>query len=200
MADSERLGIDGSRSGPLRATLDAPESDAVVVACPPHPRMGGDRRDPRLRVLADALAERGVACLRFDYGPWDEGRGERRDARDALAWAGRRHDPVGLFGYSFGGWVALGAAGAAGAAPAAVSVLAPAATVAGEAVADTPEGVPVQVVGGTEDDRVDWERVAATVADSPDGSVERVPAGHGFRGTQTRVAGLAAGFLAGSSN
>ena len=107
--DSERLRIQGTRE--LKATLDTPErgdtgdTDAVVVACAPHPQMGGDRRDGRLRAVGEALCERGVACLRVDYGPYDEGRAERRDIREALSWARERSNRTGLFGYSFGAGV-----------------------------------------------------------------------------------------------
>jgi len=51
-----RLRVPGSRD--VRAILDRRDSPAVVVACPPHPGMGGDRSDPRLRAVSDALGER----------------------------------------------------------------------------------------------------------------------------------------------
>ena len=107
---SERVRVPGPRE--VEATLDSPAEettthDACVVACPPHPQMGGKRTDARLTALGEYLAERGVACLRFDYGPWDEGTGERADAGNALDWAAERYGSVGLFGYSFGSAVAL---------------------------------------------------------------------------------------------
>ncbi len=98
----------------VRATLDragdvdstegvAASADACVVACPPHPQHRGHRGDERLRAVSAALTGGGVDCLRFDYGDWDEGYGERADARNAVAWARDRYDRVGLFGFSFGG-------------------------------------------------------------------------------------------------
>ena len=81
---SETVLLPGARD--VRATLDTPEADACVVACPPHPQMGGKRTDRRLQAVSDHLAP-DVACLRFDYGAWDEGRGEVADCRNALAWA-----------------------------------------------------------------------------------------------------------------
>ena len=103
---------------------------ACVVACPPHPQHGGDRTDPRLRAVAEAVGTEGSDCLRFDYGPWDGGRGERTDALHAVEWAGERYDRVALFGYSFGGSVALSAA-ANGASVVAAAALAPPAHVGG---------------------------------------------------------------------
>ena len=102
--------IPGGRD--VRATLDiaasdGTRSDAVVVACPPHPRHGGHRGDERLVAVGDALAARGIDCLRFDYGAYDEGYGECTDADNAIGWALKRYDRVGIFGYSFGGTVAL---------------------------------------------------------------------------------------------
>ncbi|SMO45094.1 alpha/beta hydrolase [Halorubrum cibi] len=90
-----------------RAAIDGTRSDAVVVACPPHPRHGGHRGDERLVAVSGALTDSDVDCLRFDYGEYDGGYGECTDADGAVGWALDRYDRVGLFGYSFGGTVAL---------------------------------------------------------------------------------------------
>ncbi|MFC6753781.1 alpha/beta hydrolase, partial [Halorubrum tibetense] len=111
---SDTVLVPGGRD--VRATLDVAESehdtdastaDAIVVACPPHPQHRGHRGDERLVAVSDALTARGIDCLRFDYGPWDEGYGECADADNAVGWALDRYDRVGLFGFSFGGTVAL---------------------------------------------------------------------------------------------
>ncbi|MFT4948345.1 MAG: alpha/beta superfamily hydrolase [Natronomonas sp.] len=193
MVDTERLRIQGPRE--LKATLDTPEGsdiDAIVVACPPHPQMGGDRRDARLRAVGEGLCARGVACLRVDYGPYDEGRAERRDARGALSWARERYDHTGVFGYSFGAGVCLLAAAEAceaGATPAAVSALAPPASSGGASVAEAVDRVtsPLQVVYGERDGTVDWGPVVERAREC-DASVTGVPADHFFVGQQQTVA------------
>ncbi|QZX98453.1 dienelactone hydrolase family protein [Halobaculum rubrum] len=135
-------------------------ADACVVACPPHPQHRGHRGDERLRAVSAVLTAGGVDCLRFDYGDWDEGYGERADARNAVAWARERYGRVGLFGFSFGGCLAL-LVGAEGDADA-VSALAPTARLASDldAVAAMDDiDCPAQVVYATRDDTADWEPV-----------------------------------------
>ena len=167
--------------------LDAPGADHVVVACPPDPREGGSRSDPRLRAVGDALAP-AVACLRFDYGDCERPRtAARGDAERVLSWARGRFDRVGLFGYSFGAGVALRAADAADA----CSVLAPPADAAG--ALDAVDS-PLQVVVGERDTTVDWAPVAdrAAALGQP---VETLPATHRFRRDRDRVGRLVADFL-----
>jgi alpha/beta superfamily hydrolase len=185
----------------VRATLDssdgqrATDSDAAVVACPPHPQFGGDRHDSRLRAIGDALGERGVDCLRIDYGSWDDGRGERADAETALAWTRERYDRVGLCGYSFGGAVALAVAADAADQPV-TAVLSPAARVGDRDVVDAVERIErLQVVYGTRDDTVACERVAERAREAG-ATVEVLPADHFFVGQQARAADAVAAFLA----
>jgi len=193
----ERIRIPGPRD--VRGALDAPDGDPdrAVVACPPHPQMGGSRSDQRLQAVSDALCERGVACLRFDYGPWDEGRGERTDVANALDCAGDRFATVGLFGYSFGAAVALLAAAEADPQPSGVSVLAPPArpddgTETAPAV-DRIAG-PLQVVYGERDDTVDWGTVVERARDRG-ATIEALPADHHFVGQSGQVGELVADFL-----
>ena len=193
----ERIRIPGARDA--RGVLDVPDGDTdrAAVACPPHPQMGGSRGDQRLQAVGDALAERGVACLRFDYGPWDEGRGERTDATNALDWARDRFEAVGCFGYSFGAAVALLAAADADPQPAVVSVLAPPAQlddgIETATAIDRIEG-PLQVVYGVRDETVDWRPVVER-ARQRGAAVERLPADHHFVGQAKRVGETVADFL-----
>jgi hypothetical protein len=192
---SESVVVPGDRD--VRASLDSPDADACVVACPPHPQMGGSRTDGRLRAVSDALAPE-VACLRIDYGPWDEGYGERADALAALDWARAEYERVALFGYSFGGTVALLAA--AEEAPLAVSTLAPTASLAPDldaVAALSAIECPVQVVYGERDSTADWEAVVERAREL-DCAVDSVPGDHFFVGQGSKVGELAASFLRGA--
>ncbi|MFC7133502.1 MULTISPECIES: alpha/beta hydrolase [Salinibaculum] len=194
---TDRLPIPGPRD--VTASLDTSDASRVVVACPPHPQMGGDRRDSRLRAVADALAGVDCACLRFDYGPWDEGRAEVTDVRSALAWAHDNFLTVGLFGYSFGGSMALLAAAAfreGEDAPGAVSVLSPASTVHGRDVMPAVDDVacPLEVRYGERDDTVDSLPIAERARDRGD-TVTALPADHFFAGQQQAIAADVASFF-----
>jgi len=206
---TDRVVVGGARD--VRGSLDTPvDADACVVACPPHPRMGGSRQDTRLTAIADALVERGVACLRFDYGEWDGGRGERADATAACDWARERYDRIGLVGYSFGAAVALSVA-ANRTDLAAVSVLAAPAGVGGtghdgentgddEADGDAVTAVdaveaPLQVVYGERDDTVSWRPVVAAAREAG-ATVEGVAADHHFVGQSGTVGDTVGAFLA----
>jgi alpha/beta superfamily hydrolase len=148
----------------VRATLDRvgaeTDADACVVACPPHPHHRGHRGDERLRAVSDVLVAGGVDCLRFDYGDWDEGYGERADVRNAVEWARERYERVGLFGYSFGATLALLVASEGDVD--AVSALSPTDRVDAEldAVAALDEiPCPTQVAYGKRDETVEWRPV-----------------------------------------
>ncbi|MFB6166318.1 MAG: alpha/beta hydrolase [Haloarculaceae archaeon] len=193
---SDEVRVAGDRD--VRASVDAPDSAAAVVACPPHPRMGGSRSDGRLQAVGDALAEREIACVRFDYGPWDEGRGERTDAANALAFARERYDPVGLFGYSFGAAVALLVAAERDPQPAAVSVLAPPASLgdAGETAAAVDAlACPLQVTYRERDSTVDWEPVVSRARERG-ADVQSIAGDHFFVGQTGAIGGRVAGFFA----
>ena len=187
---------DGAREG----SGEASRADAVVVACPPHPQRRGHRGDERLTAASDALAGRDVDCLRIDYGDWDEGYGETADVDAAVGWALARYDRVGLFGFSFGGTVALVAA-ASRPELAGVCALAPTARLNPrvDAVAALDEvvrcGVPVRLLYATRDSTADWRPVVERAAEL---DVETVgfESDHVFVGRSDAVGQEAAAFLA----
>ena len=192
---SDPVSIPGGRD--VRATLDGPrDAGRLVVACPPDPRAGGSRTDARLRAVSDALTARGLACLRLDYGPWAEGRGEVTDAEGAVAWADDRAASVALVGYSFGAAVALVAA--LDADVAGVSAVAPPASTASLDAADAVSRLscPGQVVAADRDGRVDSGPVVAAARDRG-WPVASLPTGHGFAARTAEMAEAVARWVAG---
>ena len=190
---------------------DEASADACVVACPPDPQDGGHRGDGRLRAVSDELGDSGIDCLRFDYGAWDGGRGEREDALRAVAWAGERYDRVGLFGYSFGGAIALSAT-ARGADVVAVAALAPPARLGParddadappngggvDTVADLvsiPDSIPIGIFYGTRD-TVATVGPVVTVARERGAATCEFDSDHLFIGRERQVATAIVDFLA----
>ncbi|MFB6093916.1 MAG: alpha/beta hydrolase [Halanaeroarchaeum sp.] len=189
--------IPGNRR--VAATLDEPAGDteACVVACPPHPQFGGNRTDRRLTAVAEALTERGVAVLRIDYGDWDDGRGEREDVRNALRWADERYDRVGLYGFSFGGGMAALAAASTDVDLCGVALLAPAAQVAADLDPDETLSAiraPVRLVVGERDTTADWEPFREA-AERIGASVATLAADHFFVGQSETFAAAVGEFL-----
>jgi hypothetical protein len=218
---SDEVLVPGARD--VRGTLDRAtgrpdaggeaRADACVVACPPHPEHRGHRGDERLVAVSDAVGAAGVDCLRFDYGAWAEGRGERIDVRNAVTWAVDRYDRVGLLGFSFGATLAL-VVGSERPDLRAVAALAPTARIgdpaanggtdgddaALDAVASVSRladrGTPVQVAYGERDDTVDWEPVVDAAREAGF-EVVPLPADHFFVGQSGTVAERVGGFLTG---
>jgi len=146
--------------------------------------------------VSDALTARGVDCLRFDYGPFDEGYGESTDVDRAVGWALERYDRVAIFGFSFGGCLAL-VAGASRPECVGVSALAPTARLNPDvdAVAALDSlTTPAQIIYGTRDETAEWrpvvERARAVGAD-----VVAIEGDHFFVGQSGAVAEAAADWL-----
>jgi alpha/beta superfamily hydrolase len=94
-----------------------------VVVCHPHPLYGGTMDNPLVTGIAQILAQRDIAALRFDLrgvgrsdGSYDGGPGEADDGRAALSFLEAQPrleaDRLGIAGYSFGAAVALAIAAA----------------------------------------------------------------------------------------
>ena len=191
----------------VRGTLDRPgapeggpnpEHERIVVACPPHPRDGGTRSDRRLVAVSDALGDRDIACLRFDYGEWDEGRGEQVDVENAVRWAREHAAAVGLYGFSFGATMALCAATGVEDLRA-VSALAPDRGREGVDAVAALDGIgcPVQVLYAERDTTADWEPVVERAREL-DLTVAALSADHFLVGQAETVADEVATFFAAS--
>jgi uncharacterized protein len=82
--------------------LDGAELGVVVLH--PHPDYGGDRFNPVVQALFDAVLAEGWAAVRFDFSTSDIGRATA-EATEALARLPEQL-PVVAAGYSFGAGVA----------------------------------------------------------------------------------------------
>lgn len=142
-----------------------------VVVCHPHPLYGGDMDNNVVMAACEALVDRGIAALRFNFrgagnsqGEHDNGDGECDDIRGALAHL--RSLPeidkgrIGLVGYSFG---AVVAAEVASGDLRALGLVSPPLEVADIKVA---WGCPALIIGGDMDHLAPPERLEV-VAQSP---------------------------------
>jgi alpha/beta superfamily hydrolase len=105
----------------LEAVWHFPEDKGpwpAVVVCHPHPLYGGTMSSNVVFGICQALAEKGMAALRFNFrgvgqsgGEYGEGIAEQEDVKAALDFASATEnidkERIGLAGYSFGGMVAL---------------------------------------------------------------------------------------------
>jgi alpha/beta superfamily hydrolase len=118
--EGRALRIEGE--GPaLEALLHLPEGEPPfpgVVICHPHPQFGGEMHNNVVGALVRAAIGSGIAALRFNFrgvgeseGSYDNGIGERDDARAALEYLRSRpeidNSRVAIGGYSFGATVAV---------------------------------------------------------------------------------------------
>jgi alpha/beta superfamily hydrolase len=111
----------GDASIELEGLIQLPDGDGPFpagVVCHPYPPGGGTMEVPLVQAISCALAEAGIAALRFNFrsvgvsgGTFDNGRGEVDDVAGALDWLGAQPkvdpDRLALVGYSFGAAMAL---------------------------------------------------------------------------------------------
>jgi alpha/beta superfamily hydrolase len=142
--------------GILHQPASTPSPAAAV--CHPHPLYGGDMNNSVVVAVCQALANAGIAGLRFNYrgvgrseGKYSDGLGERTDAGAALDYlrqfADVEQDKVGIVGYSFGATVALTAADERVAAAAAISTPS-----FGQSVSDLALRCPTLLISGDQDE------------------------------------------------
>lgn len=84
-----------------------------IVITHPHPLYGGDMANSVVAVITHTYQDLGFTTLRFNFrgvgnsqGVYDEGRGEKLDTCNAIAYLQQIGiNEVHLAGYSFGAWV-----------------------------------------------------------------------------------------------
>ena len=118
---SEQVTFESRDGLSLEGVIDGSDTPkAVLVACHPHPQMGGTMRAPLLAALVEDLVERNWAVVRFNFrgigaseGTSGTGEAEEADALGAVDFARERFPdlPLALGGWSFGAAVALHIAG-----------------------------------------------------------------------------------------
>jgi uncharacterized protein len=177
---------------------------AATVLCHPHPLHGGSMRSIVIGALFRELPGHGVTCLRMNFrgvgaseGSWDEGDGERIDARAALAQLRalvRPGTPLVMTGWSFGGDIALGTVDddVAGW----IAIAPPLRW--GDFTTVASSSRPKLLVLGERDQITEPQSTAATASSWTSTTVDLVPgADHYFVGRTDRVVVLATSFLDG---
>lgn len=122
MNSSGRDAILSGPAGVLEVLIDEPTSQSgsaprgVAVIAHPHPLFGGTMDNKVVQTLARAFALCGWRAVRFNFrgvggstGAHDEGRGEVEDFLSVVRECAPR-GPLALAGFSFGAYVASGAA------------------------------------------------------------------------------------------
>jgi uncharacterized protein len=185
---------------------DAGRHPAVVV-CHPHPLYGGDMNNSVVYHVCQALAERSIAALRFNFrgaggsgGRYGEGAAEQDDVKAALEFvaASPYVNParLGLAGYSFGAGVAAAVAVADGRVRRLALVSPYVADDVWEKLRTYPE--PLFIISGEDDNVIPAERLGALTAGmSSDRKIVIVPGtDHFWDGRVARVAANVADFFA----
>ena len=198
------LALEGLLSLPGQADPSAGLTGLVV--CHPHPLYGGDMENNVVAALADGLATRGMATLRFNFrgvsrshGAFDEGRGEREDARAAVQFLASHPavDPrrVVLTGYSFGASVALAVAAAESSIAALIAVSLPGARVNADAFRD--RALAKLFLAGTRDPIARPQALREALQGLPPPTVVHLAAGadHSWRGQEAWLVDKVAEFL-----
>lgn len=188
-------------AGVIEAFVEWPVAEearrGIAVICHPHPPDGGTMSNKVVTTIARALAELGIASVRFNFrgvgqsqGAYDQGRGETLDLVAVAQWAmaQRPGDAFWLAGFSFGAWVALRAARQLP-----VQQMIAIAPPVGfrDFTGVPPPPCPWLVVQGDADDVVDPQKVFDWVAaaDNPPTLVRMSDAGHFFHGRLVDVRG-----------
>ena len=94
-------------------TANAP----IALFLHPHPQHGGTMNNKVVYTMFHAFAERGFACMRFNFrgvgrsqGSYARGEGELADAASALDWlqsVNENAQECWIGGFSFGAWIGM---------------------------------------------------------------------------------------------
>ena len=192
-AQSAALTLEGP-AGALEALVERPaveqERRAVAVIGHPHPPDGGTMHNKVVGTIARALSDLGITSVRFNFrgvgasaGSYDRGRGETLDFLAVAQWvqAQRPDDALWLCGFSFGAWVALGAARQL---PVQQMIVVAPPVGFSDFIGVPPPPCPWLVVQGEADEVVDPAKVIdwAERADNRPSLVRMADAGHFFHG------------------
>lgn len=99
--------------GNLEAILKEPAGEirGAALVCHPHPLGGGTMHNKVVYRAAQGLLDAGLVCLRFNFrgvghstGAHDDGKGEKQDVLDALAYLSENYpdQEITFAGFSFG--------------------------------------------------------------------------------------------------
>ncbi|MFT6580803.1 MAG: alpha/beta superfamily hydrolase [Alphaproteobacteria bacterium] len=89
----------------------------IALILHPHPQHGGTMNNKVVYTLYHTFAQRGFACLRFNFrgvgrsqGTFSRGEGELSDAASALDWLQSHNESAPqcwVAGFSFGAWIGM---------------------------------------------------------------------------------------------
>ena len=193
-------------AGDIECLIESHPADngrrGAAVVCHPHPQHGGTMHNKVAHTLARAALDLGYTAVRFNFrgvgaseGQYDDGRGERDDARAVIAWSRKQFAGDWLLaGFSFGAAVAIEVA--RDLVPERLVTVAPPVRLMLDPNAKAPE-CPWLIVTGDADELVDVDEVIAWVDRLPPGpelivlpGVEHFFHGHLVELRKTLVANL----------
>lgn len=196
-----------SGGAPLQGVLSTPVDGRPpypgVAVCHAHPLFGGNMDSPLIVAVCRALAEHGVATLRFNFRPFGEGATEAggsacEDAAAALAtvraWGEIRPGQCGIAGYSAGAAAVARGLDRLKAAKALALIAPPLSAVRSSGLFRHKR--PTLFVVGVRDKIVDHDELSAIVSQMTGPSeIALVEGDHSIRGQEEQVAAKVAAFL-----
>jgi hypothetical protein len=194
----------------LEGILHLPEGTEpfpCIILCHPHPLYGGSMNNNVVDAVCSALVQASIAAFKFNFrgvgrsqGRYDEGRGEREDARNAIEYVSTLKDVdparLGLCGYSAGAAFSLPACCNDERITAIAAISPPLAMFDFSFITDCDK--PLLLISGSYDDFTPAERFIAFCRDLGDTSEQEliVGADHFWWGYELKLAERVAAFFA----